>query len=216
MNSIKTIVVDNHKLFREGVRFALSQYEDIEMLDEAANGAEYLNLLSHKHPDIVLMDIDMPVMNDFEATQKSLRLFPDLKIIILSMHGDQDHYVKMIELGVKGFILKDSGASQLHQAIVEVFNGNNYFSHELLMNMILKRNSSPHGEQLRKQLDISERELDVLRLLCKAFSNKQIADELFISTKTVEGHKAKLMDKTNTTNSVALVLYAIKNGIVEI
>jgi DNA-binding NarL/FixJ family response regulator len=216
MNLIKTIIVDNHKLFREGVKFALSQYQDIEILGEAANGAEYLNMLSQKQPDIVLMDIDMPVMNGFEATQKSLALFPDLKIITLSMYGDQGHYVKMIELGVKGFVLKDSGASQLYQAIIDVHQGGNYFSHELLMNLILKRENTPQGEQLRKQLDISDRELEVLRLLCKAFSNKQIADELFISAKTVEGHKAKLMDKTNTTNSLALVLYAIKNKLVEI
>jgi len=216
MNSIKTIIVDNHKLFREGVRFALTQYQDIEILGEAANGAEYLSLLAQQVPDIVLMDIDMPVMNGFEATQKSLALFPDLKIISLSMYGDQGHYMKMIELGVKGFILKDSGASQLHQAIIDVYHGANYFSQELLMNIILKKNNSPQGEQLRKQLDISDRELDVLRLLCKAFPNKQIADELFISAKTVEGHKAKLMDKTNTANSLALVLYAIKNRLVEL
>lgn len=132
------------------------------------------------------------------------------------MHGDQGHYLKMIELGVKGFVIKDSGINQLKDAIIEVFNGGNYFSQELLMNIILKKNSSPMGEQLRLQLEISDRELEVLKLLCKAYTNKQIADTLFISPKTVEGHKAKLMEKTNTTNGVSLVLFAIKNHMVEI
>lgn len=216
MQTIKTIIVDNHDLFREGVKFALSKYPDLHIIGEAQNGSEYLKLLGHQLPDIVLMDIDMPIMNGFEATQKSLTLYPELKIITLSMYGDQGHYLKMIELGVKGFVLKDAGAQQLYHAIVEVHHGGNYFSPELLMNIVLKKENSPKGEQLQKQLDISDRELDVLKLLCKAFTNKQIADQLFISSKTVEGHKSRLMDKTNTNNSVALVLFAIKNRLVEI
>jgi DNA-binding NarL/FixJ family response regulator len=210
------MVVDDHDLFREGVKYILSKIPEFMVVGDAADGLEYLALLKSIKPDIVLMDIDMPRMNGFEATRLSLEIDPGLKIISLSMHGDQGHYLKMIELGVKGFVIKDSGINQLKDAIIEVFNGGNYFSQELLMNIILKKNSSPMGEQLRLQLEISDRELEVLKLLCKAYTNKQIADTLFISPKTVEGHKAKLMEKTNTTNGVSLVLFAIKNHMVEI
>lgn len=214
--AIKIFIVDDHDLFREGVKFVLSKNTDFEIVAEASNGIEYLNKLKEVTPDVVLMDIDMPVMNGFEATQKSIELYPSLKIITLSMHGDQGHYQKMIELGVKGFVLKDAGGLQLSEAIHEVDKGRNFFSQELLMKIILKKESSPVGEQLRKKLDISDREFDVLKLLCKAYTNNQIADELFISPKTVEGHKAKLMIKTDTTNSVALVLYAIRNHLIEL
>lgn len=214
--AIKIFIVDDHDLFREGVKFVLSKNTDFEIVAEASNGIEYLNKLKEVTPDVVLMDIDMPVMNGFEATQKSIELYPSLKIITLSMHGDQGHYQKMIELGVKGFVLKDAGGLQLSEAIREVDKGRNFFSQELLMKIILKKESSPVGEQLRKKLDISDREFDVLKLLCKAYTNNQIADELFISPKTVEGHKAKLMIKTDTTNSVALVLYAIRNHLIEL
>ncbi len=213
--TIKLVIVDDHDLFREGLRFVLSKNPDFDIIDEASNGLEYLNKIKTVKPDIVLLDIDMPIMNGINATIKSLELYPDLKIIVLSMHGDQEHYLKMIESGVKGFVLKDAGSKELTIAINEVFNNRNYFSQELLMKIILRKEQSPIGEKLIKQLEISDRELEVLKLLCEAYSNNQIAEKLFISPKTVEGHKAKLMDKTNTTNSVSLVLYAIKNHIVE-
>jgi DNA-binding NarL/FixJ family response regulator len=218
MNSqpIKIMIVDDHDLFREGVKYILSKVPEFQIIDDASNGVEYLEKIKTTKPDIVLMDIDMPRMNGFDATRRSLEIYPDLKIITLSMHGDQGHYQRMIELGVKGFVLKDSGISQLKDAINEVHRGKNYFSQELLMSIILKKDPSPQGEQLQHQLEISEREFEVLQLICKAYTNKQIADTLFISPKTVEGHKAKLMEKTNSSNSVALVLFAIKNHLVEI
>jgi len=215
-NSIKIIIVDDHDLFREGLKFILSKIAEFEVVADASNGIEYLEKLQTINPDIVLMDIDMPRMNGFEAVQKSLQVNPTLKIITLSMHGDQGHYLRMIELGVKGFVLKDAGINQLKEGIVEVYNGRNYFSQELLMNIILKKESTPQGEKLRKQLEISDREMEVLQLMCKAYQNKEIGEKLFISTKTVEGHKAKLMEKTNTSNAVSLVLFAIKNHLVEI
>ncbi|HPR31067.1 MAG TPA: response regulator transcription factor [Prolixibacteraceae bacterium] len=211
---ISLILVDDHKLFREGVKYALEKEKEFSILAEASDGIEFLEQIDRFEPDVVLMDIDMPRMNGIDATQRALGKCPEMNILILSMHGDQNHYRKMIELGVKGFLLKDSGADQLRTAIREVARGNHFFSQELLMNIILKKETTPTGEQLKKALDISEREFDVLQLLCKAYSNQQIADTLFISSKTVEGHKTRLMLKTDTQNSVALVLFAIKNQLV--
>lgn len=213
---IKIIIVDDHDLFREGVKFILSKAPEFLIVGDATNGIDYLDMLQTVIPDIVLMDIDMPRMNGFEATQKSLGLYPELKIISLSMHNDQGHYLQMIESGVKGFVSKDSGIGQLKDAINEVYLGRNYFSQELLMNIILKKEHSPKGDQLRKKLEISDREMEVLQLICRACSTKDIAEKLFISPKTVEGHKAKLMEKTKTSNAVALVLFAIKNHLVDI
>lgn len=122
----------------------------------------------------------------------------------------------MIELGVKGFILKDSGADVLTNAISEVSKGNNFFSQELLMNIILKKHDNPTGAALSEKLKISTREYHVLELLCQANTNQQIVDKLFISSKTVEGHKTQLMLKTGTQNSVALVLFAIKNQLINL
>ncbi len=132
------------------------------------------------------------------------------------MHGDHGHYKKMIEAGAKGFVLKSAGINQLSAAIDEVSIGNVYFSQELLMNIILKNDDQTTGSEYAKQLDISDREMDVLKLMCKGLTNKQIADELFISIKTVEGHKSKLMLKTETNSAVSLVLFAIKNKLVEL
>ncbi|MGF7140952.1 response regulator transcription factor [Roseimarinus sediminis] len=213
---IQIIIVDDHDLFREGVKFVLSRHPNFSIAGEAANGVDLLELLDRVEADLVLMDIDMPRMNGFEATEKALARHPHLKIITLSMHGDQAHYLRMIEAGVKGFVLKDAGSSELVKAIEAVALGDNYFSQELLMNIILTKKQAPSGSALQQQLEISARELDVLELVCQACTNAQIAEKLFISPKTVEGHKAKLMQKTGANNAVALVLFAIKNRLIEL
>lgn len=213
---IQIIIVDDHDLFREGVKFVLSRHPNFIIAGEAANGVDLLELLDRVEADLVLMDIDMPRMNGFEATEKALAKHPHLKIITLSMHGDQAHYLRMIEAGVKGFVLKDAGSSELVKAIEAVALGDNYFSQELLMNIILTKKQAPSGSALQQQLDISARELDVLELVCQACTNAQIAEKLFISPKTVEGHKARLMQKTGANNAVALVLFAIKNRLIEL
>lgn len=213
---VKLIIVEDHDMFREGLRYVLGTNPKFEIIDEASNGEEFLKKLENGLPDVILMDIDMPVMNGIEATTKALQKYPDLKIITLSMHGDYGHYKKMIDSGAKGFVLKSAGVNQLTSAIDEIMSGNVYFSQELLVNIILKKNTNPVSTDLIKKLEISNREMDVLKLICQGNTNKQIADSLFISIKTVEGHKAKLMLKTETNNAVSLVLFAIKNQLVEI
>lgn len=212
---VKIFLVEDHDLFREGIKYVLNSFSDFKIIGEAINGIDFLNALKNECPDIVLMDIDMPLMNGIEATKKAIELFPNLKVLTLSMHGDQEYYRQMIAAGSKGFILKNSSIDELRNAITEILNENVYFSQELLMSIILKNNTVNNINTIQ-HYDISERELDVLKLICKGYSNNQIADELFISVKTVEGHKSKLMTKTDTNKTVSLVLFAIKNELVEV
>lgn len=213
-NRPNIILVDDHLIFRQGLKSLLTAMKIANVIGEAANGKEFLDLLSHLKPDLVLMDIDMPSMNGVEATQKSLTIFPDLKIVAFTMFGDEEYYYKMVDLGVKGFILKSSGISELERAISEVMQGESYFSNELLRKIITDLNH----KNTHKTVDVSftAREMDVLRLICLGFNNVEIAQKLFISPKTVKSHRSNLLEKTNCKNFSALIFFAIKNKIIEL
>lgn len=214
-NGIPTIIiVDDHLIFRQGLKSLLSTENIASVIGEASNGKEYLELLLHLKPDLVLMDIDMPHMNGMEATQKSLDLFPDLKIIAFTMFGDEEYYYKMIDLGVKGFILKSSGISELEKAISEVVQGESYFSNELLRK-IIKNLGRRNEEKINKEMVFTTREMEVLQQICLGLNNDEIAEKLFISPKTVKSHRSNLLEKTNSKNSSVLILYALKNKIIE-
>ena len=214
-SNIKIVIVEDHAMFREGLHFILKSMEGFEVVGEVASGKEFLTLLNSIHPDIVLMDIDLPGMDGAEASKQGLLIDPDMKILSLSMHSDYAHYQKMMDAGSRGFVLKNAGIVELSEAIRQVVAGRLYFSQELLLNIIQSK-SSAETVSVIEQLEISSRELEVLELICKGLSNKEIADQLFISIKTVEGHKSKLMIKTETKNTVSLVLFALKNKLVKI
>ena len=209
VKSTKVILVDDHKLFRNGLKFILGEIEGIEVIAEASNGKEFLELLKYFNPDLVLMDISMPEMNGVEASKIALENDPNLKILVLSMFGEDAYYNTMIELGVKGFILKDTDNSELRTAIQTILNGNSYFSQELLLKIIRNKNQSP-------VIKLSKRETEILALICKGFSTIQISDQLHISHRTVERHRASLLSKTESSNSISLAIYAIKNNLIQI
>ncbi|MCP4311684.1 MAG: response regulator transcription factor [Bacteroidetes bacterium] len=214
----KIVLVDDHKLFREGLSFVISQFEDLKIVGEASDGKEFLEIIDELEPDLVLMDISMPNMNGIDATSKALEKYPDLKIVALSMFGDEEYYYKMIQAGVRGFLLKESGKDELETAIWEVLKGENYFSQKLLTNIILNLDKPSTGPARRpgETIKLTRRELEILNLICTGLSNAEIADKLFLSLRTVEGHKSKLINKTGVKNSISLVMYAIKNKLVEV
>jgi DNA-binding NarL/FixJ family response regulator len=214
MERIKIVLVDDHQMFREGLKFVLKQIPEFDIIGEACNGQEYLKLLESAHPDVVLMDIGMPVMDGVEATEKTSEAFPEISVIALSMFSDQEYYHKMVAAGVKGFLIKEAGVDELEKAIKTVHKGNAYFSQELLRNIIV--NISNPKVTSKDPFQLTKREEEVLQMICKGFTTKEISDMLFISQKTVEGHKTNLLSKTNSKNTINLMLYAFKHKLVEV
>lgn len=210
----KIMLVDDHTLFRNGLRILLNNLNEYKVTAEAANGQEFIDLLESHVPDLVLLDIDMPVMDGIDAARLALEKLPDLKIITLSMYGEEDYYYKMVDAGVKGFLLKNSDINEVKAAMQTVLEGGTYFSSELLKNLVNSlRSKSQHHE---KQNVLSERETEILILICQGFSNQEIADQLFISKRTVDKHRSNILEKSESKNTAQLVMYAIKNQLVEI
>ena len=216
LKKIKICIVDDHKLFREGLKLLLSTQDFVRQIYEASNGKEFIENLSLMDCEVVLMDIEMPGMNGIEATETALRLRPDLKIIVLSMYGDEQYYYKMVDAGVKGFVLKSSGIEKVIAAIHKVAAGENYFSEELLIHILNNMREGNKTETDIPDNEISERELEILYHVCLGLSNLEIADKLFISKRTVDKHRANLLSKTGCRNTAALVMYAIKNKMINV
>jgi len=216
MAIINISIVDDHKLFCDGLEIVLSQVDDFNIISTAANGVEFLKQLETIKPDIVLMDISMPAMDGIETTKRALVKIPSLKIITLSSYGDDIYYYQMIKAGAYGFVQKKSGKKELENAIRHVVEGNNYFPQELLRNLIFKMGNNPEEKLASPRIVLSKREKEVLLLICQGYSNKEIAEQLFISPNTVENHRSNLLSKTGTRNAAHLVLFAIKEKIIEI
>lgn len=210
----KVVIVDDHTLFRNGLRILLNTLEDYQVVAEAANGKQFLDLLEKSVPDLVLLDINMPVMDGIEAATIAQKLHPDLKIITLSMYGEEDYYYKMVNAGVKGFVLKNSDIKEVKNALDVVYEGGSFFSSELLQNLVNSLKSSSKSKEFHAEL--SEREMEILILICQGLSNQEIGDKLFISKRTVDKHRANILEKSESKNTAQLVVYAIKNKLVEL
>lgn len=216
-NKYKLVLVDDHCLFRDSLKFVLLNLGYVEVIGEASDGIEFLQLLETLEPDLVLMDISMPNMNGIEATQEARDLYPSIRIIGLSMFADKPYYQKMLQAGAKGFVLKESGSEELAAAMKAVMRGEVYFSKEIINSMIANISAPPQPEEASyPDAELSAREMEILRLICKGTSNTEIADLLSISQRTVEGHRSNILYKTKAKNSVNLLLYAIENKFIEV
>ncbi len=213
MEKIRIIIADDHQLFRNGLKMLLEASPEFEITGEASNGEEFLRILKNCTADIVLMDINMPEMDGIEATRKGIKLCPSIAVIALSMYGEEEYYYKMVDAGAKGFLLKDSDISEVKEAILTVRKGGSYFSQELLYHVIQK---IKHRENESKSANLSKREKEILFKICEGLSNQEIAETLFISKRTVDKHRANLLGKTNSKNTASLILFAIKNKLIEI
>jgi DNA-binding NarL/FixJ family response regulator len=205
----KVIIADDHTLFRQGLKLILEDIENIEVVADVANGKELIEFTGAIDPDLIIMDINMPLINGIEASRILLKEKPDLKILVVSMYGDEQYYNSVIENGVKGFVLKDADNEELRTAIKQILDGKTYFSQELLLKLIRNRQSS-------SRIDLTPREREILKLICQGFNTAEIAVKLFLSERTVENHRASILSKTGCRNSLSLVIYAYRNNLVEL
>jgi DNA-binding NarL/FixJ family response regulator len=213
MEKLKIYLVDDHALFREGLRFLLSNLDIVEDIYEAENGKQFISGLKEKPADVALLDIEMPEMNGIDAAKEALKIYPELKIIGLSMYSEESYYSSMIDAGAAGFLLKNSSFSEVKKAIADVFEGKNYFSAEILQDIltkVVKKKPQPETG------DITGRETEILFYICKGLSNAEIARKLSISKRTVDKHRENLLQKTQSKNTANLVIFAIKNKYFEI
>jgi len=203
------MIVEDHDLFRSGLKRAIDEIKNLELVGEAENGAVFLELLKETRPDIILMDIKMPVMDGIEATEQALKIDPSLKIIALTIFGEEEFLYTMIQKGIFGFMLKSTSINELGRAIQQVSNGQQYFSPEI-SGMLVKKIKDSSSVPLH----LTNKEKTILRLLCKGLSSSEMAKELFLSKRTVEGYRAKLLQKTEQANTLNLVIYALKHNLV--
>lgn len=213
-HTIKLIIVDDHEIFRNGLKMILGRLKHIDIVGEAANGNEFLDVIKTTACDVVLMDIEMPVMNGIDATTQAMKEHPGLKIIALTMFQEDDYIQSMMDAGVRGFLIKNVNKETLDKAILTVYRGGTYYSEELF-NFFTKKFSEPPKIE-EPEIDLTSREKEILQLLAQGLGNKEIADKLFISERTVVGHKSHLLAKTGTKSAISLLAFAIKNGLVEI
>lgn len=207
---LKIALVDDHALFRNGLRRLIDGQHGCRVVAEAGDGTEFFENAEAVEADIVFMDIAMPQMSGDKATMLALERNPNIKIICLSMFGDENYYSRMVEAGAKGFLMKDSSIEEVFAAIEAVSEGEEYFCKEVMQTL---------SSALRRRDDtdaLSEREVDVLLGICRGLSTQEIADSLFISKRTVDAHRANILEKTGSKNTASLVVYAIKHNLVEI
>ncbi len=214
-NNFKIIIVDDHEMFRSGIVSLIKQENIGDIVAEARNGKEFLHVLNKITHDIVLMDIDMPEMNGIEACERALLDNKSLNILILSMYDDYSYYSKLVSIGVKGFISKSSGKAELERGIQAVGNGESYFSSDLLRNIIIEINKQKEGSDISDDtISFTEQEEKILKLICQGYNSYEIADKMYLSNKTIDNYRSKLLQKTGVKNTVSLVIYAIKNRII--
>ncbi|HXF10834.1 MAG TPA: response regulator transcription factor [Desulfuromonadaceae bacterium] len=220
MNSTKPITVllaEDHSIVREGLRTLLQAEPDLEVVSEAASGRQAVELVGKFHPDVVVMDIAMPLLNGIGATRQILKLAPRTRVLILSAHSDDAYVEQVVALGAAGYLIKQTAAHVLPKAIREVQKGNAFFSPSISKRLDYRNQKSPtgHGVLKTKAVRLTSRELEVLQLIAEGKANKQTASELGVGLKTVEKHREHIMDKLDIHDTAGLTRYAISAGIIE-
>ncbi len=219
MNAIKVVIADDHKIIRVGLRGLLEREKDIAVVGEAENAEDIETLLAGQVADVILMDIDLGETDGIAATKRVKELYPSLQVLGLTMHEEPDYIIKMLEAGASGYLLKNAGREELLTAIHTVAKGDSYFSQKVSATLLQavtrqKMAAAPPPGKTQIQTPLSEREIEVLRLIAQEYSNGEIAEKLFISIRTVDTHRRNLLEKLQVKNTVGLVKYAISKGLI--
>jgi DNA-binding NarL/FixJ family response regulator len=216
MKPINLAIADDHKIFRNGLKAALEDCPDFNLVIEASNGKELIGQLSTRTPDVILMDIKMPEMDGMQTTAHVHQNFKEVKILALSMHNEDKYIVDMMKAGASGYLLKNAEPEEIIEAINTVYNKGFYFNEHLSVTLIKQLVGPGHNDAAHQSVELNDREIEVLKLVCQEYSNQEIADKIFLSVRTVEGYRARLFEKTGSKNLVGLVIFAIKQGIITV
>jgi DNA-binding NarL/FixJ family response regulator len=216
MSKIKLAVVDDHNLFRKGMISILQQVPDFEVVMEATNGQEFLDKLQDQAVDVVLLDLQMPVLDGIKTTEIIRAKFPDTKVLILSMQDEDQFVLHLMEIGANGYLLKDTDPEEVEKAIRKVSETDIYFSDFVSKIMLRKMNRKTQQENkvFNYKIDLSEREIQILRHICEGFTTVEVGELVALSPRTVEGHRLRMMEKLGFKNTAGLVAFAIRNNLV--
>ena len=216
MSKIKVAIADDYRIFREGLKVSLSQDEKMDMIFEVDNGEDLLKNIETNKPDVVIMDLKMPIMDGMEATQQLRKKYQDIKIVVVSMYDDDKFIIHLMEIGANGYLFKNAEPDEIRKAIHSVYENGYYFNDivnkALLKKLVLKGNIKPSFNQ---NVELTERELQVLKLICEEKTAAEIGKEIFLSPRSVEGIRQRLIEKIGVRNTAGLVMFAAKNGMVD-
>lgn len=217
MDQIKIFVADDHQLFIEGIKALTRDSQEVKLIGEAENGEDLLAQLKTNQPNVILMDINMPKINGIEATKKIRLLYPEIKILALTMFDDTLYLSEMIKAGASGYLLKNAGKAELITAITTVYKGERYVSSEVSLKMIDKMNNNEQSSAENKmppvrKSEVTKKELEILKLIAQELTNAEIASKLNNSPMTIITHRKNLLRKLGVKNTAGLIKYAMENG----
>jgi two-component system, NarL family, response regulator NreC len=214
-HTIRLVIADDHEIFRDGLALMLSKQKDIILEGQAGNGKELFELVQLKKPDVILMDIKMPMLDGIETTRLLINKNAEQKIIALSMFDEEKLIVDMLEAGAKGYLLKNADKHEIIEAIEQVYEGNTFYCRHTsskLASMIVNSNFNPYKK--KKEIVFTDREKEIIKLICQQKTAQQIAETIFLSKRTVEGYRTKILEKMDVKNSAGVVVYALKHHII--
>ncbi|OJW13568.1 response regulator transcription factor [Mucilaginibacter sp. 44-25] len=216
MNKIRIGIVDDYTIFRDGLRVSLASDGELEVVFEAGNGQETLDYLANTPTDVILMDLKMPVMDGMEATRKIRIEYPDCKIIAITLYDDEKFIIHLMELGASGYLLKNAESGEIRKSIHAVYQDGYYFNDvvnkALLKRLVIKGKVKP---SFNNEAELTDRELQVLKLICQENTAAEIGDKIYLSPRSVEGIRQRLIDKIGVRNTAGLVMYAVRKGIID-
>jgi len=216
MSKIKIAIADDYKIYRDGLKVGLSADENMDIIAEADNGEDLMKILETASPDVIIMDLKMPIMDGMEATKLVRKKYPSIKVLVVTMYEDDKFIIHLMENGANGYLLKNAEPEEILKSIYAVQENGYYFNDlvnkALLKKLVLKNNFKPSFNQ---NIELTEREQEVLKLICEEKTAAEIGKEIFLSPRSVEGIRQRLIEKVGVRNSAGLVMFAIKNGIVD-
>lgn len=213
MANIKVLLVDDHKIVRDGIKLLLETQPGIDVVAEAENGKKALSKVKDLHVDLIVMDINMPEMDGITATKAIKESSPDIKVLALTMSNDDLHIRQMIQAGASGYIMKSAGRADLNDAIHTIMDGRHYFSDEATQSIMMDLVRGKGKSSTPEPIHITEREREILGLIVKEHTNQEIAEKLYISSRTVDAHRRNLLQKTGARNTAGLVKYAFQHNL---